>query len=60
MNNLHIFSSKQKLHQASVAFIVHQMSNDTMITKLKEIFKQLDTNGDGLLSITELKKGYNK
>lgn len=60
MNNLHIFSSKQKLHQASVAFIVHQMSNDTMISQLTKIFKQLDTSGDGLLSITELKKGYNK
>ena len=60
MNCLHDFSSKQKLHQASVAFIVHQMSNETMISQRTKIFKQLDTSGDGLLSITELKKGYNK
>ena len=31
-----------------------------MISQLTKIFKQLDTSGDGLLSITELKKGYNK
>ena len=41
-NCLHNFSSKQKLHQASVAFIVHQMSSNSMINKLTQIFKELD------------------
>ena len=53
-------ASKQKLHQASVAFIVHQMSNNSMINKLTQIFKELDESGEGLLSIEELKKGYKK
>ena len=59
-NCLQTFSSKQKLHQASVAFIVHQMSNTKMIQKLTEIFKELDESGEGLLSKEELKKGYKK
>ena len=50
------FDSKQKLHQASVAFIVHQMSNNKMIQKLTEIFKESDESGEGLLSKDELKK----
>ena len=59
-NCLQTFSSKQKLHQASVAFIVHQMSNTKMVKKLTEIFKELDESGEGLLSKEELKKGYKK
>ena len=59
-NCLQTFASKQKLHQASVAFIVHQMSNNKMIQKLTEIFKELDESGEGLLSKDELKKGYKK
>jgi calcium-dependent protein kinase len=59
-NCLQTFASKQKLHQASIAFIVHQMSNNKMIQKLTEIFKELDESGEGLLSKEELKKGYKK
>ena len=59
-NCLQTFSSKQKLHQASVAFIVHQMSNTKMVEDLVNIFKELDESGEGLLSPEELKKGYNK
>ena len=54
------FSSKQKLKQASVAFIVHQMRTNKLIKKLTDIFKELDESGDGLLSKEELKKGYKK
>ena len=59
-NCLQNFSSKQKLKQASVAFIVHQMRTNKMIKKLTEIFKELDESGDGLLSKEELQKGYKK
>jgi calcium-dependent protein kinase len=59
-NSLYNFSSKQKLHQAAVAFIVHQMSNSKMVDQLKEIFKELDESGEGLLSKEELKKGFSK
>jgi calcium-dependent protein kinase len=59
-NSLYNFSSKQKLHQAAVAFIVHQMSNSKMVDQLKEIFKELDESGEGLLSKEELQKGFSK
>jgi calcium-dependent protein kinase len=59
-NSLYNFRSKQKLHQAAIAFIVHQMSNNKMFDELKEIFKELDESGEGLLSKEELKKGYDK
>ena len=59
-NSLYNFRSKQKLHQAAIAFIVHQMSSNKMFDELKEIFKELDESGEGLLSKEELKKGYNK
>ena len=36
------------------------MSNNKMIQKLTEIFKELDESGEGLLSKDELKKGYKK
>ena len=59
-NCLQTFSSKQKLHQASVAFIVHHMSNSKLVEELTDIFKELDESGEGLLTINELKKGYKK
>ena len=40
LNNFIQNSSKQKIHQALVAFILHQMSNIKMIQKLTEIFKE--------------------
>ncbi|MCQ2816219.1 MAG: protein kinase [archaeon] len=52
------FNSQQKLQQAAVAFIVHQLQNNTMVQRLTEIFKEMDTSGEGLLSFDELKKGY--
>ncbi|MCQ2816332.1 MAG: protein kinase [archaeon] len=57
---LYNFDSKQKLHQASIAFIVHQMENNNMVKELTAIFKSMDESGEGLLSIQELKNGYHK
>ncbi len=54
------FTSKNKLKQASIAFLVHNMSTNEMVKNLKDIFKQLDDSGDGRLSHDELKKGYQK
>jgi calcium-dependent protein kinase len=59
-NTLQNFTSKQKLKQAAIAFIVHQISNTKITLELKKIFNQLDTTGDGLLTKDDLKKGYKK
>lgn len=54
------FTSKQKLQQASIAFLIHQMSTNEKVKNLRAIFKQLDESGDGRLSLAELKNGYQK
>jgi calcium-dependent protein kinase len=54
------FTSKNKLKQASIAFLVHNMSTNEMVKNLRAIFKELDDSGDGRLSHEELKKGYQK
>jgi len=59
-NHLRNFNSKQKLKQAAVAFIVHQLGNSKKVEKLKKIFEEIDESGEGLLSKEELKKGYVK
>ena len=54
------FTSKQKLQQASIAFLVHQMSTNDKVKNLRAIFKHIDESGDGRLSHDELRKGYQK
>jgi calcium-dependent protein kinase len=56
--NLKKFSARQKLQQATLAFLFHQLSTTEMIKDLKCIFRQIDENGDGILSYDEIKKGF--
>lgn len=56
--NLKKFSARQKLQQATLAFLFHQLSTTEMIKDLKFIFRQIDENGDGILSYDEIKKGF--
>lgn len=58
--NLRKFSAKQKLQQATIAFLVHHVSSTDMVQDLRNIFKELDENGDGTLSFDEIKKGFKK
>lgn len=58
--NLRKFSAKQKLQQATIAFLVHHVSSTDMVSDLRSIFKELDENGDGTLSYEEIKKGFKK
>lgn len=53
-------SSKTKLQQMTVAYLVHQTSINENIRNLRDIFKQMDSSGDGRLSMTEIKSGYKK
>jgi calcium-dependent protein kinase len=56
----HKLSSKFKLQQASVAYIVHQISTNEVAKNLRTIFKQMDESGDGKLTYQELKNGWKK
>jgi calcium-dependent protein kinase len=58
--NLRKFNAKQKLQQATIAFLVHHVSSTDMVKDLRNIFKELDENGDGTLSYDEIKSGFKK
>jgi calcium-dependent protein kinase len=60
LGNLSSFSADQKLKQASFAFIATQLLSKTEKQNLGNIFKQMDLNGDGKLSLDEVKAGYSK
>lgn len=57
LSNLH---HQDKLQQATVAYIVHFLTPSSEFDQLKETFKSLDKNGDGTLSLDEIKAGFEK
>jgi calcium-dependent protein kinase len=58
--NLRKFNAKQKLQQATIAFLVHHLSSSELVRDLRIIFKDIDENGDGTLSFDEIKKGFKR
>ena len=58
--NLRQINAKEKLQQATIAFLVHHVSTSEMVKNLTAIFRQLDTDGNGTLSYEEIKQGFNK
>jgi len=58
--NLRRFRAQQKIQQATIAFLVHQVSSTEMIRDLRMIFKELDENDDGILTYEEIKNGFKK
>ena len=55
--NLAKFTTSSKLHRATLSYIVNQMMSTQELSNLRDLFSTLDKNGDGLLSIDELKQG---
>jgi calcium-dependent protein kinase len=60
IKNMCDFNAKEKLQQATIAYIVHFLYTSQEIDTLKNVFKQLDKDGDGILSYSELKNGIEK
>merc|ERR1712172_353680 len=56
MSNLKNFAVANKMKKASLNVIATQLT-DVAIRELKEMFLGMDENGDGTLSIGELKEG---
>jgi len=48
-----------KLKKASLVYIASQL-NEVEISELGKLFKSLDTNGDGVLTIEEIKNALAK
>ena len=60
LNNLKNFRSQYKLKQATLTYIVSQLLNKEETSKMEAIFKAMDLNNDGMLSMDEIKAGYEK
>lgn len=60
LNNLKNFRSQYKLKQATLTYIVSQLLNKEETAKMESIFKAMDLNDDGMLSMDEIKAGYEK
>jgi len=59
VENLKSFRVQNKLKKAALQIIAGQL-NDNQIKALRETFMMLDRNGDGLLTVNELKEGLQK
>jgi len=58
MVHLKKFQSHQKMKQAAITFIATQVSSSD-IDHLKKVFETIDKNGDGNITMKELKDGLN-
>lgn len=60
LSNIKNFYKQDKLQQATVAYITYFLTPSDEIKEMKNLFKSLDKNGDGTLSLTEMLDGFNK
>mmetsp|Transcript_1056 Transcript_1056/g.1953 ORF Transcript_1056/g.1953 Transcript_1056/m.1953 type:complete len:494 (-) Transcript_1056:28-1509(-) len=58
LKNLAKFSATQKLQQATMSMMVQNMVTKEEISRLQQVFIQLDTNKDGKLQYDEILVGY--
>lgn len=57
LEKLSAFNAKSKLQRATMTYIVSQLVSGDEISHLRDVFQNMDENGDGKLSKEELKKG---
>ena len=58
LSNLKEFKVESTMKQATFAFIASQLLSKTERDGLAKVFKAFDKNGDGKLSMEEVKEGY--
>lgn len=56
--HLKMFTQHQKLKKVALTFIASQLSENE-ITELGKLFRQLDANSDGVLTMDEIQNGLN-
>lgn len=57
-DNIKSFYVNEKLQQATLSYIVHYSLSIDDLKEFEVIFKKFDINGDGRLSIDEIKEGF--
>ena len=55
LSNLKNFRTEQKFQQAVITFITHNFAKREEMTKLRNLFRFLDRDSDGRISVTELR-----
>lgn len=55
LSNLKNFRTEQKFQQAVITFITHNFAKREEMKKLRDIFRYLDRDGDGRISVGELR-----
>ncbi|OMJ66944.1 hypothetical protein SteCoe_36044 [Stentor coeruleus] len=58
LKNLSNFRASRHLQKVAMEYIASQLTSTSDTNHLRDAFVALDTNGDGKLSIEELKKGF--
>jgi len=60
LKQLQAFRNRNQFQQAVIAYIANHLQSQDNMNKLKEVFRQFDKNGDGVLERDELLEGYMK
>lgn len=58
MSNIKKFNAENKLRQATLTFMVTQLSNKIEENRLRKSFNQFDINGDGKIDLQEFIAAY--
>jgi calcium-dependent protein kinase len=59
LSHLKEFHTSNKFKRLALEVVANQL-DDTHVEKMREVFEALDVNGDGLLSVEEMKEGLAK
>ena len=58
LSNIYKLNAREKIQQATIALIVHNIQQNDQIERLKGIFELLDLNKDGQLTYAEIKEAF--
>ena len=60
LKNIYNINAREKLQQATIAYIVHNLNSNKEIEELKKVFQTMDLNNDGMLNYNEIKTAFQK
>ena len=60
LSNIYKLNAREKIQQATIALIVHNIQQNDQVERLKGIFELLDLNKDGQLTYAEIKQAFKK